>query len=118
MARISAALTVARTTLGKESFTGVGVISDALNGASLATDQSAFETALATLVADGASPTQAHVTTVNNDYTTLKADITELPVNTDVVVSVNTTNCPTITALRLALAQLLRSLQGTGYFTP
>ena len=32
-----------------------------------------FEAALAVLVADGASPTQAHVTTANNAYTSLKA---------------------------------------------
>lgn len=32
----------------------------------------AFEAALATLVADGAVPTQAHVTAANNAYTTLK----------------------------------------------
>lgn len=31
-----------------------------------------FEAALATLVADGASPTQAHVTAVNNAYTNVK----------------------------------------------
>lgn len=32
-----------------------------------------FEAALATLVADGASPTQAHVTAANNAYTNVKA---------------------------------------------
>lgn len=32
-----------------------------------------FEAALAVLVADAASPTQAHVTTANNAYTNLKA---------------------------------------------
>lgn len=32
-----------------------------------------FEAALAVLVADGASPTQAHVTTANNAYTNVKA---------------------------------------------
>jgi hypothetical protein len=32
-----------------------------------------FEAALAVLVADGASPTQAHVTTANAAYTNLKA---------------------------------------------
>ena len=43
-----------------------------------------FATDLATLVADGASPTQAHVTAVNNAWTTLKAEI-------DAVVSDNVT---------------------------
>lgn len=32
-----------------------------------------FEAALAVLVADAASPTQAHVTTANNAYTNVKA---------------------------------------------
>lgn len=32
-----------------------------------------FEAALAVLVADGAAPTQAHVTTANNAYTNVKA---------------------------------------------
>ena len=35
-------------------------------------DKVAWEAALAVLVADGASPTQAHVTTANNAYTTFK----------------------------------------------
>lgn len=33
----------------------------------------AFEATLATLVADGASPTEAHVTAANDAYTALKA---------------------------------------------
>jgi hypothetical protein len=43
--------------------------------AAYTTDKAAFEAALATLVADGASPTQAHVTTANNAYTTFKGDL-------------------------------------------
>lgn len=39
----------------------------------LVPNPAAFEAALATLVADGASPTQAHVTSANNAYTTLAA---------------------------------------------
>lgn len=40
-----------------------------------AIDYTAFAAALATLVADGASPTEAHVTAVNNAWTTLKGQI-------------------------------------------
>jgi hypothetical protein len=43
--------------------------------ASYTTDKTAFEAALATLVADGASPTQAHVTAANSAYTTFKGDL-------------------------------------------
>lgn len=39
----------------------------------LVPNPAAFAATLATLVADGASPTQAHVTAVNNAYTTLAA---------------------------------------------
>ena len=118
MARIGAALTVARSTLGKESFTGVHHIADAMNSSTFTADKATFETDLATLVADGATPTQAHVTTVNSDYTTLKADFGVYPASNDVVLSVNTTNCPTISALILALGELVQRLKGTGYFTP
>jgi hypothetical protein len=44
--------------------------------AAYTTDKTAFEAALATLVADGATPTQAHVTAANSAYTTFKADLT------------------------------------------
>lgn len=55
--------------------------SGAASSASLATakadaaaiDYTAFAAALAVLVADGASPTQAHVNTANSAWTTLKA---------------------------------------------
>lgn len=41
----------------------------------LALTYAAFAAALAVLVADGASPTQAHVTTANSAWTTLKTAI-------------------------------------------
>lgn len=39
------------------------------------TSRTAFEATLATLVADGAAPTQAHVTAANNAYTTLQGNL-------------------------------------------
>jgi hypothetical protein len=41
-----------------------------INDVQFSTNKTAFEAALAVLVADGASPTQAHVTTANTAYTT------------------------------------------------
>jgi len=42
--------------------------------ATYVTDAATFATALGVLVADGASPTQAHVNTANSAYTTLATD--------------------------------------------
>lgn len=57
------------------------VISQQAKAASNSTDGAAFTAALATLVADGASPTQAHVTACNNAWTTYKADIDAQTIN-------------------------------------
>lgn len=52
---------------------------------------------VATLVADGASPTQAHVTTLNTDYTVLAAAIAAMPaVSGDIFLNVNGANVLTI----------------------
>lgn len=75
---------MARMTL--TSTVGSGL--EASYGRSSQPDATAFEAALATLVTDGASPTQAHVTAANNAYTTLKAAYTAYYGN-DVILSVN-----------------------------
>jgi hypothetical protein len=65
-----------------------------------------FEAALAVLVADGASPTQAHVTTANNAYTSLKAVWTrDLVVDYDRA-TINTDNLKN-QAIRAILQQML-----------
>lgn len=65
-----------------------------------------FEAALATLVADGASPTQAHVTAANNAYTNLKAIWTK-----DFVVDYDRANINTdnlkLQAIRAICAQIM-----------
>jgi hypothetical protein len=50
-----------------------GRFSTTHGAASDVTAYSSVASAIATLVADGASPTQAHVTTLNTAWTTLKA---------------------------------------------
>jgi hypothetical protein len=76
----------------------------------------AFEAALATLVADGASPTQAHVTAVNSAYTTLKTAQTAYAaavaaltsgVSADVTLLWNVANVVTKNALRKAVAAIM-----------
>lgn len=65
-----------------------------------------FEAALAVLVADGASPTQAHVTTANGAYTNVKAIWAK-----DFVVDIDRANINTSNlkqqAMRAVLQQLL-----------
>lgn len=94
---------------------------------------------LGTLVADGASPTQAHVTAVNNAWATLKTAI-DLVVNTapaadavliaadtailvaalnhDVVVNIDTTQVTTATQLKRAFDAVLQQVQASGILTP
>lgn len=133
MARIAASLTVGiAQPIGQCRFDSVGGISDPVNAstttadlATLATDRGTFETALATLVADGATPTQAHVTAANNAYTTMKTDLLAViadlgvgPSVSDVVLSVNATNVQSRSTLRLAVERLLRIMDGNGALTP
>lgn len=64
---------------------------------------------VATLVADGATPTQAHVNTLNTDWTALKAGTGAIPSQTDLVVSFDGTKW-TRSNLKLAFLQLGQSL--------
>lgn len=65
-----------------------------------------FEAALATLVADGATPTEAHVTAANDAYTAVKAIWTK-----DVVLDYNRANVDTEPEKRQAAAALLQAMQ-------
>jgi hypothetical protein len=58
------------------ALTSLGATPGSIDDTSYGTDRAAFEAALVVCVADGASPTQAHVTAVNNAYTTFKYDLT------------------------------------------
>ncbi len=86
----------------------------------MTTDAATVAANVATLVADGAAPTQAHVNTLNTNYTTLAADITALAtaVGGDVTVSINLTNVATLTKLKAALDAIFFRCQGSSDFTP
>lgn len=99
--------------------------------AALAPSATAFEAALATLVADGITPTQAHVTAANTAYTTYKtAQLTYVAavaalsttaaagaVSADVTLLVNTTNVTKKNQLLTAVRALLSLLaDGTNSF--
>ncbi len=64
---------------------------------------------VATLVADGASPTQAHVTTLNTDYTALAGAI-----NGDVTIIWNGAVVTKRNQLRAALQHAIKAIEG-GY---
>lgn len=72
-------------------------------------DQAALAAAVAVLVADGASPTQAHVNTANAAL----AAIT--PVTTHLVLSFDTTEFASMNTLKPALAELLDALRASGF---
>ena len=92
---------------------------NALVTAAQGAHKTSFESALATLVADGASPTQSHVTSVNAAYTTFKADIAALGgVADDVTILFNAANVASVSALDKVIRQLLRIVQGSGILTP
>jgi hypothetical protein len=84
----------------------------------------ALEAALTTLVADGASPTQAHVTAVNDAYTTYEADIaTQTAAITaaqaaPVLVNVVAATVLTYSNLTRAIASVLQRFAGSGLLTP
>lgn len=65
-----------------------------------------FEAALATLVADGASPTQAHVTAANAAYTNVKAVWTK-----DVVLDYSRSTVDTVNEKLQAVRAMLAAMQ-------
>lgn len=71
---------------------------------------------VATLVADGATPTEAHVTTLDTDWTAAVAG--QDAASDDVVLTVNATNVVTLTALRRAMAALYQYYAGSNLLTP
>lgn len=117
MARFAVSLTVDRSTVDNERFSASHKIADPIAASGYAAAKTAFEAALAVLVADGASPTQAHVTTANSTYTTLAATLAAPPSASDVVVSVNATNVPTRTCLARAFDQILQAFASTDALT-
>ena len=97
--------------------TGGNVADVAANFAAYDTAATTFAAALATLVADGASPTQAHVTAANNAYTTLAGKYTTLKAQTngaDFLVVINLAVITSRNALLAAWKQALQIFAGSG----
>lgn len=87
----------------------------AASNATLVADAIPVAAAVAVLVADAASPTQAHVTTLAAAYTTLAADIAAngAQVSGNVVVSFDTAVITTQRMLRAALEKVLFDIKSS-----
>lgn len=122
MARINFKATVVKTYANNRGvdigFSGGGdpVIA---NQATVTAAEATVNTDVATLVADGATPTQAHVNTLNTDWGTLKTAIDAMTVanSGDVSVSVDLANVTTKNQLRAAFAELLKMMESSGNFS-
>ena len=101
MARAALAVSAAGTTIGSEGF-GPSKSSDSV------AKRTAFETTLATLVADGATPTQAHVTAANTAYTAFTSALG------DVELSYDTTNVTSVSSLRAPVKRLIHAARAAG----
>lgn len=103
---------------GNPRVLSAGSILDIMNSTGLTAAKTTVAADVATLVADGASPTQAHVTTLNTDWGTLSPLIAGPGVtNGDVILSFDGANVTTKNQLRAAVAALLAILDGSSVLT-
>lgn len=115
MARWSYGATVLDTTVGSRDPIGAAHgIADVVQTVSSAT----VDADVATLVADGASPTQGHVNTLNTDWTALKAGLPGVPTTADVVISFDASAVGTRSVLRKAVQRLLEAIEGSNALSP
>lgn len=96
-----------------------GMSGTGADATTLVADQVTAAAALATLVADGATPTQAHVTAFGLTYTALAADIAALntALSGDVQITWDSTKVTTITQLKAVFAAALQAAAGGGILT-
>jgi|SRR5579859_1162621 len=85
--------------------TGLGVTYATMDSAQNTDGGTALAAAVATAVADGATPTQAHVTAINVALPTVQGDVN---------VSFDNTKITTINQLKAAFAAALQAARGSG----
>lgn len=73
---------------------------------------------MATLVADGASPTQAHVTAMNTAFSAFVIPVNILNGANTVSIVFDKTGITTMNQLKSALTNLLQQIAGSGLLTP
>lgn len=94
------------------------------NQAAITTLQNTVAANVATLVADGASPTQAHVNTLNTNYGLLNSALTAQTallatlISGNMVVTIDTAVITSQNALKAAIKELLLSITGSATLTP
>ena len=119
MARIAFGATL-NGDLGQGRFnTSAGSVAPATTSAAIAngTLRTDVAAAVATLVADGASPTQAHVTTLNNAWGLLNTAIgnaATAAAAANVVLDVDTGVVTTQNGIMAALRELMQTVKGSG----
>lgn len=116
MARVSVSLAVVGTVPAQGNaglFSNKGHVADVTQTVASTT----VAANIATLVADGASPTQAHVTTLNTNWALLLAGLPGIPPNADVIISYNTTNVVSKNILNRAIADLIHLVNSAGDLT-
>lgn len=109
---------VLNATLGADLGEGRFTISVGGKADIVAADTTDVAAAIAVLVADGASPTQAHVTTLNNAWTTLLAAITAIngaaADSADLKIVVNNATVTTTNKFVALMRALLNCFPGSG----
>lgn len=82
------------------------------------TSTAAVESAIATLEADAATPTQAHVTALRTIWNALKADPAGALLGTDFVLAYDATAVATHSKLRALVREALQHAAGDGALKP
>jgi hypothetical protein len=116
MARRSVALQVRSSAINQGNgglFGFAGHVAEVLQSVASTT----VDANIATLVADGASPTQAHVTTLNTNWAALLAGLPGVPANKDIVISFDAATVVNMNVLRRGIAELLKVLESGGTLT-
>ena len=85
--------------------TGLGVTYATMDSAQSTDGGTALAAAIGVLVADGATPTQAHVTTANAALSAVQGDVN---------VSFDNTKITTVNQLKAAFAAALQAARGSG----
>ena len=108
MARVAFYASVSGTRNGQVNVTAAGTADEPYAGAAA----SKVSTDVATLVADGATPTQAHVNTLNTDFTAFQAAATG-----SVVATIDKSAVTNLNQLKAALDRIFREAQQSNQFT-
>lgn len=118
MARVGITAAVQNSTYGSIKIGSKELVVDPAVGMTFASTQATLVADLATLVADGASPTQAHVTAVNSDYTAFAATLGVAPVVRDVIVSIDIAKVVSVNVLEEAFREIVKTIRGSGLLKP